>query len=157
MRSPNSLDEAIGTSRGGPTSKVIALTDRSGRFLRFSLRPGYAAESKELIPLLDRSSEQASWLLADRTYDSQAMQEDLERRATEAVIPSTRARKLPHPYDANAYRARRVVENAFADLKQFRGIATRYCKLASTFASLLSLGCWVLNTRATRRGASPYD
>ena len=30
-------------------------------------------------------------------------------------------------------------ENAFADYKQFWGLATRYCKLACTFAGLVNL------------------
>ena len=34
----------------------------------------------------------------------------------------------------DAYKARHLAENAFADVKQFRGIATCYCKLALTFA-----------------------
>lgn len=57
----------------------------------------------------------------------------------------------------DTYKARHLVENAFADLKQFRGIATRYCKLASTFEESLALACWYVDTRATRRGASPHD
>lgn len=150
------FDEAIGISRGGPTSKIIALTDRSGRFVQFSLQPGNAAESKELIPLLEQVPSQVGRLLADRAYDSNEIRHHLANGATEAVIPSTRSRKVPYPCDMQAYKARHLVENSFADLKQFRGIATRYQKLASTFLSMLSLCCFVVNTRSTRRGASPY-
>ena len=38
-----------------------------------------------------------------------------------------------------AYQARHLVENTFADRKQFRGIATRYCKLATTYLALVTL------------------
>ena len=55
-----------------------------------------------------------------------------------------------------AYQARHLVENTFADLKQFRGIATRYCKLAVTYLALVALTAVVVNTRTTRRGASPH-
>ena len=55
-----------------------------------------------------------------------------------------------------AYQARHLVENTFADLKQFRGIATRYCKLATTYLALVTLAAVVINTRDTRRGASPH-
>ena len=48
------------------------------------------------------------------------------------------------------------MENAFVDAKQFRGIATRYCKLAAMFEGLLSLVSWFVGTRRTRRGSSPY-
>jgi len=84
------------------------------------------------------------------------LREFIANGATEAVIPPKRNRKIQYDYDEHAYKARHLVENAFADLKHFRGIATRYCKLASTFVSMLSLCCFVVNTRATRRGASPY-
>lgn len=57
----------------------------------------------------------------------------------------------------DAYKARYLVENAFADLKQFRGIATRYCKLAETFSEPLSLVFWHLNTKEGRRRASPHS
>ena len=55
-----------------------------------------------------------------------------------------------------AYQARHLVENTFADLNQFRGIATRYCKLAATYLALVSLVAFVVNTRPSRRGASPH-
>ena len=55
-----------------------------------------------------------------------------------------------------AYQARHLVENTFADLKQFRGIATRYCKLAATYLALVSLVAVVVNIRSTRRGASSH-
>ena len=35
-------------------------------------------------------------------------------------------------------------ENFFAHLKQFRGIATRYCKLVSRFIAFLCLAGWFL-------------
>lgn len=41
-------------------------------------------------------------------------------------------------------------------MKHFRGIATRYHKLAETYGGLLSLVCWFVGTRATRRGPSPH-
>lgn len=124
--------------------------------MQFSLRPGNAAESKALIPLLEQVPSQVGRLLADRAYDSNEIREHLSNGATEAVIPPMRHRRIKYRYDEHAYKARHLVENAFADLKQFRGIATRYQKLASTFLSLLSLCCYVVNTRPTRRGASPY-
>ena len=126
--------------------------------MRFSLRPGNVAESKELVPLLRISPELTGRLLADKAYDSRTIRQHLAASGIEAVIPATRnpGRTQMPPCDLNAYNARHLVENAFADLKQFRGIATRYCKLAATFTAMLSLCCWVINTRPTRRAASRY-
>lgn len=152
--------QAIGRSRGGLTSKITVLTDRRGRFARFSLKPGNAYEGGELIPLLD-SVPIPGQLLADKAYDSRAIRDSLANSGTEAVIPRKRQplrKSSPPPgCDMKAYKARHLVENAFADLKQFRGIATRYCKLAETFSELLSLVFWHLNTKEGRRGPSPHS
>ena len=72
------------------------------------------------------------------------------------MIPSRITRKRPIPHKQQADKARHLVENAFADIRQFRGIATSYCKLDLTFTELLSLVCFVVNTRSTRWGASPH-
>ena len=72
------------------------------------------------------------------------------------MIPPLKLRSNPPPCDMAAYQARHLVENTFADLKQFRGIATRYCKLAATYLALTLLVAVVINTRTTRRGPSPH-
>src|SRR5690606_39782046 len=42
-------------------------------------------------------------------------------------------------YDQHLYKARHLIENFFAKLKQYRGIATRYDKLAQNFLSAIYL------------------
>lgn len=42
------------------------------------------------------------------------------------------ARKIQRNYDEEAYKWRHLVENYFAKIKEFRGIATRYDKTDST-------------------------
>lgn len=95
-------------------------------------------------------------MLADKAYDSRRIRDALGDAGIKAVIPPRSSHADPPHCDMDAYKARHLVENAFADLKQFRGVATRYCKLAVTYGELLSLCCFVVNTRATRRGPSPY-
>ena len=138
--------QAIGRSRGGLNTKLVALTGHVGPLARFVLRPGNAAEGKLLEPLL--VGVQTSEVIADKAYDSNAIREELASRGIVATIPPKRlrGRKLPH-YDAESYRQRHRVENLFADLKQFRGLATRYCKLASTFRSMVGLTGWFVATR----------
>ena len=131
------------------------MTDRQGRFARFRLRPGNAAEVKELQPLLD-GADPIGQVIADKAYDSRPLRQALQASGIEPVIPPKRSALNPPDYDVEAYKSRHLVENAFADLKQFRGIATRYCKLALMFEALVELVCWVVNTRPTRRGGSPY-
>jgi transposase len=49
-----------------------------------------------------------------------------------AVIPPKANRKTARDYDRDPYKARHLIENFFAKLKQFRAIATRYDKTAKT-------------------------
>lgn len=72
-------------------------------------------------------------LIADRGYDANHLRQLLAERGTEAVIPSTTSRRTPIPYDADAYKARNLVERMWCRLKDWRRVATRYDKLARNF------------------------
>ena len=80
-------------------------------------------------------------VLGDKAYSSRATRTLLRDRGIKAVIPepadqkANRARKgsaggRPVSLDAEAYKGRNVVERSFNTLKQWRGLATRYDKLA---------------------------
>ena len=51
------------------------------------------------------------------------------------MIPNNPTRKRFHPFDAEAYKLRNIIERALCRLKDWRRIATRYDKLAMNFAS----------------------
>jgi transposase len=72
-------------------------------------------------------------LIADRGYDSNAIRAAIAQQNAEVVIPSTRSRKAPMPYDREAYRSRNLVERLWCRLKDWRRIATRYDKLAANY------------------------
>ena len=127
----------------------MALVDRAGRMVRFSLKPGNAAENLELPDLL--SGVEAGELIADKAYHSNAIQAMLAERGIVATIPPKKHRVNPPSYDVGSYKTRHRVENLFVDLKQFRSIATRYCKLGASYASFISLARWVIETRPTAR------
>ena len=135
--------QAIGRSRGGPTTKIHALTDGCGRAVAFTLSPGNHADISEAPALLDKCPA-PSRLLADKGYDANSLRDRLAQTKTEAVIPSTRSRKAPIPYDAEAYRDRNRIERAFGRLKDWRRIATRYDKLARNFASAVALAAVII-------------
>ena len=125
---------------------MIALTDRQGRLARFVLTPGNTAEVKGVQPLLAGLPFGSGQFFADAAYDSAALRDTLAGRGIEAVISNSRSRKRRYPVDLDLYKVRHLVENVFADLKQFRGTATRYCRLAATFRAMLSLCVFVVNT-----------
>ena len=72
-------------------------------------------------------------LLADRGYDADHLRRRLAERNAEAVIPTTKARRRPIPYDVVAYRQRNTVERLWARLKDYHRVATRCDKLAANY------------------------
>jgi len=87
---------------------------------------------------------EAQHLLADRGYDTDKILRQAKDQKMKAVIPATRARKMPHPYDKEKYKLRHQVENAFLHLKRWRGITTRYAKRASSFLAAIQIRCIAL-------------
>ncbi|WWS81353.1 transposase [Agrobacterium vitis] len=69
-------------------------------------------------------------MLADKAYDADSLRGWLARYKIKAVIPSPAACKTPYPVDRKAYRRRNVIACLSCRLKNWRGIATRYDRLA---------------------------
>lgn len=83
-------------------------------------------------------------VVADRAYTSGVNRDLLAGRSIKAIIPQKSneitARKRrgsaggrPPAFDAQIYKGRNVVERSFNQAKQWRGLATRYDKLAITY------------------------
>ncbi len=72
------------------------------------------------------------------------MLKPLEEAGKTAVIPPKASRKEPRPYDRELYKARHLIKNFFAKLKQFRAIATRYDKRASHFLAAIHLAASII-------------
>ena len=112
----------------------------------------------ELPTLLsDAAPLEISELLADKAYDSDAVRELLASLGIIATIQPKRNRREMPFYDRESYKARHAAENGFVDAKQFRGIATRYCKLMQMYEGLVMMVEWFLGTKATRRKPSKYS
>ena len=120
------------------STKIQATTDALGNPLSFHLTPGQAGDldgSDLLLPKLT-----AQTILADKGYDAdQRVVEPLIAQAKTVVIPSKSSRIAPREYDKDLYKARHLIENFFAKLKQYRGIATRYDKRAVNFLGAIYL------------------
>ena len=102
-------DQALGTSRGGCTTKVHAVIDRKGRPLRFLLSGGQCFDGKAAVPLL-KPLPPPKKLLADKAYDCAAFRDWLSRRGTTPVIPNKINRRKPYPHNKRAYRHRNKIE-----------------------------------------------
>ena len=127
----------MGRSRGELTTKIHTLTDAQGRPLRFILTAGQDHDSTTAAELLRGRT--TTGVIADRAYDNNALRERIDEAGAQAVIPSTRSRKLVIPHDRLAYRLRNRIERFFNKLKDFRHIATRYDRRAVHFLAALHL------------------
>ena len=107
--------------------------------LKVLITKGSRADSKEAIELIDELEMQH--LLADRGYDTNKILNYAEENKIKAEIPPKKSRIEPQSYDAHLYKIRHLVENAFNDLKRWRGIATRYCKRESSFLASVQIAC----------------
>jgi transposase len=94
-----------------------------------------------LAPLLPPARE----LIADRGYDSNLFRAALTERGIAACIPPKKNRKVQIPYDHGLYRKRYRIEIAFGRLKDWRRIATRYDRCATTFFSAITLAPIVIS------------
>jgi transposase len=89
----------------------------------------------------------AAHLIADRGYDTNAIVEQAQQHNTDPVIPPRKHRKEQRDYDQYLYKLRHLVENAFMQLKGWRGIATRYAKRTSSYLAAVQIRCIFLWTQ----------
>lgn len=144
----------IGRSRGGLSTKVHFAVEGHGRPLSIVVTGGQRHDGALLQEVLGdirvprigcgQARTRPDALLADRGYTSRVNRAYLRERGIAAVIPeksneiAARKRKgraggRPPGFDAELYKDRNVVERAFGLMKQWRGLATRYDKLAVTY------------------------
>jgi len=122
---------------GGWSTKIHATVDALGNPLRILLSVGQRADITQAEPLL--ADYQTSAVLADRGYDADSLITYRHVHQTEVVIPAKKNRLEARSIDENLYKDRNKVERYFNKLKQYRRVATRYEKTASSFAGFVYL------------------
>src|SRR4051794_22786847 len=130
--------EALGRSRGGYGTKACVIADGLGRAVAFILAPGQAHELPQAIPLLERLPGVPKWVVADRGLSSHAFREHIWTLGARPAIPSKRNEEEVACPDW-IYANRNHVERLWSRLKEWRAIATRYEKTASSFMGVLCL------------------
>ena len=129
------------------STKINAVVDEQGRPVRIVLSAGQASD-KAAVPALIEGLPPAKALIADRGYDAQAIIDLIRRSGGKAHIPTQSDRKVQRSIDKELYRQRNLVERFFCKLKHFRGVATRFAKLARNFLAAVLLASTRLWTRA---------
>ncbi len=142
------FERAIGKSRGGRTTKINLATDAHGLPIDFKITGGNVHDSQVAKQLIDTLSD-ATYLVADKGYDSEQIRHYAQSKKIKPVIPMrSNSKKLNQGFDKYLYRLRHLVENAFARLKHFRAIATRFDKLARNYQSMVYIACMLIWCKA---------
>jgi transposase len=120
------------------STKIHTLVDALGNPVGFHLSGGEAHDliaADHLLPDM-----QAEMLIGDKAFDAdERVIAPLTAAGKAAVIPPKANRRSPRQFDRHLYKARHLIENFFAKLKQFRAIATRYDKTARNFLAAVHL------------------
>lgn len=143
LKKSTGKDQAIGRSVGELSTKIHTKCDALGNPTAFYLTPGQVHDLEGADVLLQKINSPS--LLADKAYDAdERVIEKLAKQGCKAVVPPKQNRIEKRDYDKHLYKARHLIENFFAKLKQFRGIATRYDKLAENFLGAIYLAASVV-------------
>jgi transposase len=127
--------QAMGKTRGGRNSKIMALTDVRGLPVKLSLIEGQAYEGHHVIELLD--DPRGLMVVGDKGFDDDKLRKQLEEVGAEHCFPSKSNRKKKRRLNKKLYRQRYRVENFFCRLKRWACASTRRDKLALHFLSLI--------------------
>ena len=144
-RKRGTQNQAIGRSKGGMTTKILALTDALGNLVRFVLLPGQRFDTVGVPPLIEGLAFDA--LIADKAFDSNAIIADLDARGAKVVISQHPRRAKPLAIDQEMYKWRHLIENFFCKLKEFKRIAMRADKTDISFEAMINLTAAVINSR----------
>ncbi len=145
------------------TSKIHHLVDGAGRPLVVLVSAGQAHDGPVFEHLLAhlkvgrRARTRPDRVRGDKAYSSRLTRSQLRRRRIGAVIPEPsdqiahRKRRGPRggrrpAFDPEDYKGRNVIERGFNVVKQWRGLATRYDKLAIVYraaAVLRAITIWL--------------
>ena len=125
------VEQALGRSRGGFSTKIHVTVDGLGNPLRLQLTAG---QRHDLIKAFDLIVDLTfDYVLADRGYAAQDFRTAILDSGAEPVIPPKQTAKTPHGYDKWRYRERHLVECFIGKIKHFRRVFSRFDKLARRY------------------------
>jgi transposase len=143
------------------------VTDGNGLPVGAALTPGQAADASGLDAALGsvrvpqpvgRPRSRPERLACDKGYDFPSVRQKLRRRGIKAVIPLRKRpakyrprRGRPPSFDRELYRRRNVVERGVGRLKEFRRVAARYEKLATSYLAVVHVASIALFLRELTR------
>ena len=113
--------------------------------MRFELLPGNRYDTIGVAPLIKDVKFDA--ILADKAFDANWIIEEMNERGAKIVISQRPQRTAPLKIDEEIYKWRHLIENFFAKIKEFKGIATRSEKTDQNYSSMIFACAAVINSR----------
>jgi len=97
------------------------------------------------------TKEKPSRLIGDRAYDSDPLDESLQKQGIEMIAPHKSNRKKPATQDGRPlrrYAKRWKIERLFAWLQNFRRIEVRHDRSLNNYLAFVLLGCVIIFLRS---------
>jgi len=123
------------------------IADAAGRAIDFRLAPGQAHELPLAPSLVASLPEPAGWIVADKGYAGHAFRALIWDSGARPAIPA-KSNEAAVSCPSWIYTNRNRVERLWARLKEWRAVATRYEKTATSFHGVLCLAAtmdWIKN------------
>ena len=127
----------------GWATKIHLAVDAHGNPIPFIFSDGTTHDVKVAPDLVDKMYLSATdRVCADKGYDSDALREHIKQAGCFNNIPRKQNTKSTNNHmDWHLYKARSALENAFAKLKNYRAVATRFDKLKQSYENTVALAC----------------
>jgi transposase len=140
----NDQETGIGKSVAGNTTKIHLAVDSCGFPIDFTITGGEVHDVKE-APSFIAQLPKSDYKIMDKGYDCESLREQIKQQKCTPIIPRKSNSTIGNvALDWGLYKYRHLVENAFARLKHFRGVATRFDKLKRNFVGVVALACAIM-------------
>lgn len=121
--------------------------DGLGNPVYFQLTGGNIHDSTVAVDVLSHLDISDSTILADKAYGTKEILDYIQLQDGDYVIPPKSNTRNPWCCDWVLYKERHLVECFFLKLKQFRRVATRYDKLASSFLAFVYIAAIAISLK----------
>lgn len=145
--------DGVGRTLIGKGSKLMAIADRHGLPVALWVASASPHEQKLVDTTIEHRfiAEKPRRLIADRGYDSDALDDLLaQRHGIELIAPHRRYRTRTHRQDRRKlrrYKRRWKIERLFAWLKNFRRLLVRWERHSNNFLGMVQLACMLILLR----------
>ena len=142
----------MGKTKRGKGTKLMAVADGAGFPLAISVGSAAPHEVKLVEETLEKrfTEEKPERLIGDRAYDSDPLDESLQKQGIEMIAPHKSNRKKPATQDGRIlrrYKRRWKIERLFAWLQNFRRIQVRHDRFLENYLAFVLLGCMIIFLR----------